>query len=109
MEWQGATTRSSYMTNPAPTADTPIAPGIVINLGRRRGKPTLVGTRITVEEVLSKLAADWSIDEILDTWPHLTREQVLQTIAYVEQLVRQQTPAGASVDGGDDGASEAHT
>jgi len=94
------------MTNPSPTADIAIAPGIVINPGRRRGKPTLVGTRITVEEVLSKLAADWSIDEILDAWPHLTREQVLQAIAYAEQLVRQQTPAGASIDS--DGGSEVH-
>ncbi len=99
------------MTNlsPSPTGDTTIAPGIVINPERRRGKPTLAGTRITVEEVLSKLAADWSMEEILDAWPHLTREQVLQAIAYAEQLVRQQTPAGASVDGNDGGSgSEVH-
>ena len=63
-------------------ADTPVAPGIVVNPERRHGKPTLEGTRITVEEVLSKLAADWSIDEILHAWPHLTRQQVLNAIAY---------------------------
>jgi uncharacterized protein (DUF433 family) len=96
------------MTNPSSTVDTAIAPGIVINPGRRRGKPTLAGMRITVEEVLSKLAADWSIDEILDAWPHLTREQVLQAIAYAAQLVRQQTPAGANADGSDDRGSEVH-
>ena len=93
------------MTNSSPTADTTIAPGIVINPARRRGKPTLAGTRITVEEVLSKLAADWSIEEILGAWPHLTREQILQAIAYAAQLVRQQTPAGATVDGDYDGGS----
>lgn len=93
------------MTNPLPTSDTPVAPGIVTNPARRRGKPTLAGTRITVEEVLSKLASDWSIEEILDAWPHLTRDQVLQAISYAEQVVRQQTPAGASADGDDDGGS----
>lgn len=96
------------MSNPSPTADATIAPGIVINPARRRGKPTLAGTRITVEEVLSKLASDWSIEEILDAWPHLTHDQVLQAIAYAEQLVRQQTPAGAGADGDDDGGSEVH-
>jgi uncharacterized protein (DUF433 family) len=96
------------MANPSPTQDIAVAPGIVINPERRRGKPTLAGTRITVEEVLSKLAADWSIEEILNAWPHLTREQVLQAIAYAEQLVRQQTPAGANTDASDDGGSEVH-
>ncbi len=96
------------MNNSSSTPDSPIAPGVVINPGRRRGKPTLVGTRITVEEVMSKLAADWSIDEILQAWPHLTREQVLQAIAYATQLVRQQTPAGTNPDGSDDGGIEIH-
>lgn len=69
------------MDNPPISADMPVAPGIVVNTDRRRGKPTLAGTRITVEEVMSKLAADWSIAEILRAWPQLTREQVLQAIA----------------------------
>src|SRR5437870_3189733 len=68
------------MTTPTDSTDTILAPGIVTNPARRRGKPTLAGTRITVEEVLSKLAADWSIEEILDAWPHLTRQQILQAI-----------------------------
>src|SRR6478672_6256611 len=96
------------MTTPTDPTDTILAPGIVANPARRRGKPTLAGTRITVEEVMSKLAADWSIEEILDAWPHLTREQILQAIAYATQLVREQSPAGANADGTDDGGSEAH-
>ena len=96
------------MANLPHAADTTIAPGIAVNPARRRGRPTLVGTRITVEEVMSKLAADWSIEEILDPWPHLTREQILQAIAYATQLVREQSPAGANADNTDDGGSEAH-
>jgi len=81
------------MTTPTDPTDTILAPGIVANPARRRGKPTLAGTRITVEEVLSKLAADWSIEEILDTWPHLTRQQILQAIAYATNLVRERIAA----------------
>jgi uncharacterized protein (DUF433 family) len=96
------------MANAPHAADTTIAPRIVVNPERRRGKPTLVGTRIAVEEVMSKLASGWSIDEIRQAWPHLTSEQILQAIAYATQLVRQQAPAGANVDGTDDGGSEVH-
>lgn len=70
--------------------DRMIAPGIVTNPARRRGKPTLAGTRITAEEVLDKLAAGWSVDDILADWPHLTRDQVLSALAYAAQLVREQ-------------------
>ncbi len=94
------------MANPSNPADTIIAPGIVMNPARRRGRPTLVGTRITVEEVMSKLAADWTIDEILHAWPHLARVQILQAIAYATQLVREQAPAGSGATDGGDGGSE---
>lgn len=81
------------MTIPTDPTDTILAPGIVVNPARRRGKPTLAGTRITVEEVMSKLAADWSIEEILDSWPHLTRQQILQAITYATDLAREHTQA----------------
>jgi uncharacterized protein (DUF433 family) len=46
------------------------------------GKPVIRGTRVTVESILRKLAAGWSIDEILDAYPHLSREDVLAAIGY---------------------------
>jgi uncharacterized protein (DUF433 family) len=79
--------------------DRVVAPGIVTNPQRRRGKPTLAGTRITAEEVLDKLAAGWSVDDILTDWPHLTRDQVLSAIAYAAQLVRDQAPAASTAGG----------
>jgi uncharacterized protein (DUF433 family) len=81
----------AHMTDPS---DVEVAPGIVTNPLRRHGRPTLAGTRITVEEVLDKLAAGWSVDDILADWPHLERQQVLRAIAYAAELVRQQ-PATA--------------
>jgi uncharacterized protein (DUF433 family) len=69
--------------------DIVIAPGIITNPERRQGEPTMVGSRITVEEVLRKLAAGRSLDDILASWPHLTRRQVLDAIAYAHDLVAQ--------------------
>ncbi|HEV2461590.1 MAG TPA: DUF433 domain-containing protein [Ktedonobacterales bacterium] len=62
--------------------DTVLAPGIVMNPERQGGRPTIAGTRITVERVLDKLAAGRSIDDILVDYPHLQREQVLDAIAH---------------------------
>ncbi len=51
------------------------------------GKPVIHGTRITVEILLEKLAADISIEEILRDYPRLEREDVLAAIAYARQTV----------------------
>ena len=52
------------------------------------GKPVIRGTRITVEILLEKLAAGNSIEEILDDYPRLTREDVLAAVAYAECVKR---------------------
>ncbi len=55
------------------------------------GKPTIIGTRISVEQILGMLAGGHSVDEILtDAFPHLKREQILACIAYGRDLVRVQ-------------------
>ena len=40
------------------------------------GKPVIRGTRITVEIILRKLGAGWPMEEILDAYPHITREDI---------------------------------
>ena len=50
------------------------------------GKPVVVGTRITVELILEKLAAGETIDEILDAHPRLTREGVLAALEFGQQF-----------------------
>ena len=46
------------------------------------GKPTLAGTRITVELILDKLAAGESPDQILSEHPRLTAEGIRAAIAF---------------------------
>ena len=47
---------------------------ITIEPGKRGGKPCIRGLRITVDDVLSYLAAGMSEDEILADFPDLERE-----------------------------------
>ena len=52
---------------------------IVSNPNVMMGKPVVVGTRITVELILEKLAAGETIEQILDAHPRLTREAIVMT------------------------------
>ena len=46
------------------------------------GKPVVVGTRITVELILEKLAAGETVEQILEAHPRLTREAVQAALAF---------------------------
>jgi len=79
-------------TTPKTEGDTVVAPGIVTNPGRQGGRPTIAGTRITVEHVLYNLAVGESVEDILHSFPHLTREQVQAAIRYAADLVHALVP-----------------
>ena len=61
---------------------------IVLNPEIRFGKPTVRGTRITVGDVLSYLAAGMSEAEILADFPVLTREDLRACLAYAADRER---------------------
>lgn len=46
------------------------------------GKPVINGTRITVELLLRQLAHGMTIEEILENYPHLQREDIYAAIDY---------------------------
>lgn len=50
--------------------------------GKRSGKPTIRGMRITVYDVLSYLAAGMSHQEILNDFPYLTEEDIQACLSY---------------------------
>ncbi|MGD8792466.1 MAG: DUF433 domain-containing protein [Anaerolineae bacterium] len=52
------------------------------------GKPVIVGTRITVELILEKLAAGESIEQILDAHPRLTREAIQAALSFAKEALR---------------------
>ncbi|MFA5870223.1 MAG: DUF433 domain-containing protein [Candidatus Bathyarchaeia archaeon] len=49
---------------------------IVVNQKILRGKPTIVGTRISVEFIQELLAEGWTTPQITDAYPQLTAEDV---------------------------------
>jgi uncharacterized protein (DUF433 family) len=57
------------------------------------GKPVVRGTRIPVELVLAKLAANPDVQELLADYPRLTIDDVKACLAYAERLVEQQQKA----------------
>jgi uncharacterized protein (DUF433 family) len=52
------------------------------------GKPVIVGTRITVELILEKLAAGESVEEILDAHPRLNEEAIRAALAFAAEALR---------------------
>jgi uncharacterized protein (DUF433 family) len=52
------------------------------------GKPTIAGTRITVELILEKLAAGETIDQILESHSRLTPESIYAAIAFAASALR---------------------
>ena len=52
------------------------------------GKPTIKGTRITVELILTKLGEGMSMAELLEAYPHLTSDDVHAALSFAADYLR---------------------
>ncbi len=52
------------------------------------GKPTLKGTRLSVEFVLDLLAAGWDMPALKVHYPNLTEERIRAVHAYVADILK---------------------
>lgn len=52
------------------------------------GKPCIKGTRISVELILGWLANGWTFETILESYPHITREDILAALAFATEMMR---------------------
>jgi len=68
---------------------------VTVEPGKRGGRPTIRGLRITVYDVLSYLAAGMSHREILDEFPYLTEDDILACLAYAADRERRTLAAHA--------------
>ena len=50
------------------------------------GKPCIRGMRVTVGMIAAQIGAGTSIDELLEHFPYLEREDILQAIGYAGAL-----------------------
>jgi len=72
---------------------------ITLNPEILRGKPTIKGTRISVELILEWLGSGASRDEIIEKHPQLTIEDVRQATEYASAAFRNDVVVHARVDG----------
>lgn len=54
------------------------------------GKPVFRGTRLPVETLFEYLADGQTLDYYLETFPSVTREQVLAVLRYGQQRIEQE-------------------
>ena len=62
---------------------------ITVERGKRGGQPTIRGSRMTVSDILSYLAAGMTEDEVLADFPDLTRDDIRAALAYAADRTQQ--------------------
>jgi uncharacterized protein (DUF433 family) len=67
---------------------------IVIDPAVCGGRPIIAGTRIRVSDILDALAAGDGIDELLEDFPHLTRDDIHASLAYAARSLELDRPEG---------------
>lgn len=63
---------------------------ITVNPDILVGKPIIKGTWISVELLMDRLADGWTMEQILEAYPRVTREDVLAAIAFVTEVFREE-------------------
>ncbi|HNQ90965.1 MAG TPA: DUF433 domain-containing protein [Verrucomicrobiota bacterium] len=65
---------------------------IVHRAGVRSGRPIVEGTRIGVHDVVAMTRTGASVDEVVASFPRLTRAQVYECLAYYEDHQAEMEP-----------------
>ena len=58
------------------------------NPGIMLGKPVIIGTRITVELILTKLSDGFTTADLLEMYPRLKEEDVKACLLYAAKIVQ---------------------
>jgi uncharacterized protein (DUF433 family) len=61
---------------------------IIVDPDICNGKPVIKGTRITAQTVLEFLGAGDSIEDVLEEYPSLSREDVLECMKFSSELMK---------------------
>ena len=54
------------------------------------GKPTIRGLRITVEQILKALAGGITVEELLEDYPELEREDIQAVLLYASERISEE-------------------
>lgn len=69
---------------------------ITVDPNRMRGLPCIRDTRVTVSTVLGQLAAGRTVDEVLQEYPYLERDDVLASLEWAAAAQDRELPLAAS-------------
>jgi len=64
-----------------------IFPGIEVDDDKLGGKPVIKGTRISIELILERLAAGDSIEDLLEAYPHLSKEDIKRALVFAAKIL----------------------
>ena len=63
---------------------------ITINPDVMVGKPAIRGLRITVEQILKALAGGLTVEELLDDYPELEKEDIQAVLLHASELAEEE-------------------
>ena len=52
------------------------------------GKPTIKGTRLSVEHIIGLLAEGWNEQQILENYPRLSKESLQAVFSYIQDCMK---------------------
>ncbi|MEQ9299732.1 MAG: DUF433 domain-containing protein [Cyclobacteriaceae bacterium] len=52
------------------------------------GKPTIVGTRVSVEHIIGLLAQGWTEQQILENYPRITPTSLQAIFSYIQECLK---------------------
>jgi uncharacterized protein (DUF433 family) len=65
-----------------------IQDAIEVNPKIMMGKPVIKGTRITVELILEKLSHGETLEDLLEAYPHLTKEKIQSALGFAAETLK---------------------
>lgn len=51
------------------------------------GKPTIKGTRLSIEFIIDRLANGWTEKQLLENYPRLTSKDIQAVFAYIKECI----------------------
>lgn len=52
------------------------------------GKPTIKGTRLAVEFIIELFASGWSVEDVLENYPRLTKDDITAIFAFISEGIK---------------------
>ncbi|MEQ8477801.1 DUF433 domain-containing protein [Fulvivirga sp.] len=52
------------------------------------GKPTIKGTRVSVEHIIGLLAQGWTEQQILENYPRVNQESLKAVFSYIQECLK---------------------